>query len=119
MSAPSPVLTDTGLVDLGDQAATLEVLSASVLGLWEVVNNLTRLRPTRREQFRVTIFGSARTQESSPDYKQAAEFGKAMAAAGWMVITGAGGGIMAAGHGGAGGSSRQHGRRLVRRRRRR
>ena len=29
-------------------------------------------------------------------------FGKAMADAGWMVITGAGGGIMAAGHGGAG-----------------
>ena len=29
-------------------------------------------------------------------------FAKEMAAAGWMVITGAGGGIMAAGHGGAG-----------------
>src|SRR4029079_19057157 len=33
---------------------------------------------------------------------QAATFAKAMANAGWMVITGAGGGIMAAGHGGAG-----------------
>lgn len=55
-----------------------------------------------REVRKVSIFGSARTSESSPDYKQAAEFGKAMAAAGWMVITGAGGGIMAAGHGGAG-----------------
>jgi len=32
----------------------------------------------------------------------AAKFGKVMAEAGWMVITGAGGGIMAAGHGGAG-----------------
>jgi hypothetical protein len=55
-----------------------------------------------RDTHKVSIFGSARTPESSPDYAQAAEFGKKMAAAGWMVITGAGGGIMAAGHGGAG-----------------
>ena len=40
--------------------------------------------------------------ESHGDYRQAEVFGKAMADAGWMVITGAGGGIMAAGHGGAG-----------------
>ena len=38
----------------------LEILTKSVLGLWETVNNLTRLRPTKRERFRVTIFGSAR-----------------------------------------------------------
>jgi uncharacterized protein (TIGR00730 family) len=55
-----------------------------------------------REFRKVSIFGSARTLESHDDYKQAAAFGKAMADAGWMVITGAGGGIMAAGHGGAG-----------------
>lgn len=51
---------------------------------------------------KVSIFGSARTPENHGDYKQAAAFAKRMAAAGWMVITGAGGGIMAAGHGGAG-----------------
>ncbi len=51
---------------------------------------------------KVSIFGSARTPIDSPDYIGAAEFGKGMAAKGWMVITGAGGGIMAAGHGGAG-----------------
>ena len=55
-----------------------------------------------RETHKVSIFGSARTPETHSDYAQAAEFGKKMAAAGWMVITGAGGGIMAAGHGGAG-----------------
>jgi len=55
-----------------------------------------------RETHKVSIFGSARTPEDHPDYHAAAEFGKKMAAAGWMVITGAGGGIMAAGHGGAG-----------------
>ena len=55
-----------------------------------------------RETRKVSIFGSARTPENHADYKGAAEFGKLMAQAGWMVITGAGGGIMAAGHGGAG-----------------
>lgn len=51
---------------------------------------------------KVSLFGSARTLESDVDYRQAAEFARKMADAGWMVITGAGGGIMAAGHGGAG-----------------
>ena len=55
-----------------------------------------------RDLRKVSIFGSARTLESHDDYRQAAAFGKAMAEAGWQVITGAGGGIMAAGHGGAG-----------------
>src|SRR5205814_5813043 len=55
-----------------------------------------------RDVRKVSIFGSARTLEDHHDYSQAAEFARAMAAAGWMVITGAGGGIMAAGHGGAG-----------------
>ena len=55
-----------------------------------------------REIRKVSIFGSARTPETHIDYKQAAAFGKGMASAGWMVITGAGSGIMAAGHGGAG-----------------
>jgi hypothetical protein len=55
-----------------------------------------------RDVRKVSIFGSARTHEEHRDYQQAAEFARKMAAAGWMVITGAGGGIMAAGHGGAG-----------------
>jgi len=55
-----------------------------------------------RDTRKVSIFGSARTPELHEDYKSAGEFGKQMAAHGWMVITGAGGGIMAAGHGGAG-----------------
>jgi len=51
---------------------------------------------------KVSMFGSARTPESSPDYQQASDFARQMVKVGWMVITGAGGGIMAAGHGGAG-----------------
>ena len=51
---------------------------------------------------KVTIFGSARTEPAKSEYRQAAEFGRKIAAAGFMVITGAGGGIMQAGHEGAG-----------------
>jgi uncharacterized protein (TIGR00730 family) len=51
---------------------------------------------------KVTIFGSARTAQTKPEYQQAAEFGKKISDAGFMVITGAGGGIMQAGHEGAG-----------------
>ena len=51
---------------------------------------------------KVTIFGSARTEPSKPQYQQAAEFAKKIVQAGYMVITGAGPGIMQAGHEGAG-----------------
>ena len=55
-----------------------------------------------REPHKVTIFGSARTPPEHPDYAACVEFSKLMAAAGWMVITGAGMGIMQAGHVGPG-----------------
>ncbi len=51
---------------------------------------------------KVTIFGSARTQSNKTEYQQAVEFGRKIAQAGFMVITGAGPGIMQAGHEGAG-----------------
>src|ERR1035441_7273861 len=51
---------------------------------------------------KVTIFGSARTGPDKLEYQQAAEFGRKISAAGFMVITGAGPGIMQAGHEGAG-----------------
>lgn len=54
------------------------------------------------EKRKVTIFGSARTQPTKIEYQQAVEFGRKIAEAGFMVITGAGGGIMHAGHEGAG-----------------
>lgn len=53
-----------------------------------------RYRGTRK----VTIYGSARTPEGHGDYEAARAFGAAMAAKGWMAITGAGDGIMKAGH---------------------
>ena len=55
-----------------------------------------------RGKRKATVFGSARTPATHPAYKAAHEFGRQIAEAGWMVITGAGHGIMEAGHAGAG-----------------
>jgi len=51
---------------------------------------------------KVTVFGSARTGPSDPEYVQAVTFAREIVKRGFMVITGAGGGIMEAGHVGAG-----------------
>jgi uncharacterized protein (TIGR00730 family) len=51
---------------------------------------------------KVTVFGSARIGPESPSYQQAVEFGRKVAEAGFMVMTGAASGIMEAGHVGAG-----------------
>ncbi|MGD9762155.1 MAG: LOG family protein [Candidatus Binatia bacterium] len=51
---------------------------------------------------KVSIFGSARTQENDPYFVTAERFARAIADAGFMVITGAGGGIMEACNRGAG-----------------
>src|SRR5262245_39967473 len=55
-----------------------------------------------RQMRKVTVFGSARLSSDNPAYQQAVEFGRRIAKAGYMVITGAASGIMEAGHVGAG-----------------
>jgi len=49
----------------------------------------------------VTVFGSARTTESDPEYASARVIGAALANAGYAVITGGGPGVMAAANRGA------------------
>lgn len=51
---------------------------------------------------KVTVFGSARIRPEAPDYQLAVDFGRAIAAMEWMVISGAGPGIMQAAIEGAG-----------------
>ena len=55
-----------------------------------------------RDRRKVTVFGSARTGPHEQVYHLARSFGKKLAEAGYMVITGAGGGIMLAVNEGAG-----------------
>jgi uncharacterized protein (TIGR00730 family) len=55
-----------------------------------------------RDRRKVAIFGSARTLPDTPAYREAVEFGRKIAEAGFMVVTGAASGIMEAGNVGAG-----------------
>ena len=55
-----------------------------------------------RQHRKVTVFGSARLKPEHPSYQQSVDFGRKIAALGWMVLTGAGGGIMEGAHVGAG-----------------
>jgi uncharacterized protein (TIGR00730 family) len=55
-----------------------------------------------KDRPKVTIFGSARTAAVDPVYVQTHDAAKALADAGWMVVTGAGPGIMLAAMEGAG-----------------
>ena len=58
-------------------------------------------RPYRHIR-KITMFGSARTKPEDPIYVLARDLAAVLAAADWMVVTGAGPGIMAAGLEGAG-----------------
>ncbi|HMF97837.1 MAG TPA: LOG family protein [Vicinamibacterales bacterium] len=88
-------------VSLADEDRVRQVLVESVLGLWDVVNNLTRLRPSRRDRYRVTIFGSARLQPGSFGYEETKRAAAALADMDCDIITGGGPGLMQAANEGA------------------
>jgi uncharacterized protein (TIGR00730 family) len=76
----------------------VKILNAALRELIYAFRVFAPYRGTRK----VTIFGSARIADDSPEYLQAAAFAREMSAQEWMVITGGGGGIMKAGQDGAG-----------------
>jgi len=88
--------TRTDIVSLGNEEAVKKVLVDSVLGLWDVVNNLTRLQPSRRDHYRVTIFGSARAKPGTFAYEETKRVSAALAEMGCDIITGGGPGLMQA-----------------------
>lgn len=90
-----------GPVSLADEESVRRVLVDSVMNLWDVVNNLTRLRPTRHERYRLTIFGSARATESSFAYGEVRRIASALSEMGCDIITGGGPGLMRAANEGA------------------
>lgn len=83
-------------VSLDDEEQVKKVLIDSVLGLWDVVNNLTRLKPSQRNRYRVTIFGSARAKPGTIAYEETKRVSKALAEMGCDIITGGGPGLMQA-----------------------
>lgn len=60
-----------------------------------------RVFSPHRDTRKVCLFGSARTEPSSPEYEMAEQFAYKITKKGYMVITGAGAGIMEAGNKGA------------------
>src|SRR5262249_14752160 len=88
-------------ISLTDEEAVKKVLVDSVLGLWDVVNNLTRLKPSRHDRYRVTIFGSARARPGTFGYDETKRAAAALAAMGCGLIPGGGPGLMQAANEGA------------------
>src|SRR5271169_2371668 len=88
-------------VSLADEEAVKQILVSTVFGLWDIVNNLTRLRPSKRERYRVTIFGSARARPGTFAYDEVKRVAAALAEMGCDIITGGGPGLMQAANEGA------------------
>src|SRR6476659_6344072 len=95
MNTTNPIQR-TEVISLSDEQQVKQVVIDSVLGLWDVVNNLTRLKPSRDDRYRVTIFGSARAKPGTIAYEETKRVAKALAELGCDIITGGGPGLMQA-----------------------
>jgi uncharacterized protein (TIGR00730 family) len=105
----------SGSVSIADEEAVKQIISSSVMGLWDIVNNLTRVRPTRRERYRVAIFGSARPALGTFGYEEVKRAAAAFTEMGCDIVTGGGPGLMQAANEGAasvGGAGRSTGIRV-------
>ncbi len=105
MSSKPSFENKPGSVSLADEEAVKQVLSTAVFGLWDIVNNLSRLRPTQREHYRVTIFGSARAKAGTFAYDEVKRLAAALAEMGCDIVTGGGPGLMQAANEGAAAAS--------------
>jgi uncharacterized protein (TIGR00730 family) len=81
-----------------DDSADLKLMNTTLKEMRFTSKVFSPYRNVRK----VTVFGSARTQPGDPLYELAKLFGKKLADAGYMIITGGGGGIMQAANEGAG-----------------
>ncbi|HZS17257.1 MAG TPA: LOG family protein [Candidatus Udaeobacter sp.] len=101
MSKPTPNFGQSDIVKLSEEDEAVALLERAVTGLWEVVNELTRLRRTTRQNYRVTIFGSARLQPGTLAYRQVKKLAAELTKMGCDIISGGGPGIMQAANEGA------------------
>ena len=81
-----------------DEGADLKLMNSTLKEMRFTAKVFSPYRNVRK----VTVFGSARTLPDDPMYEMARLFGRRLAEAGYMVITGGGGGIMQAVNQGAG-----------------
>lgn len=81
-----------------DESADLKLMNTTL----KEMRFTSKIFGPYRDKRKVTVFGSARTRPDEPVYDMAKLFGRKLAEAGYMVITGGGGGIMQAVNEGAG-----------------
>jgi uncharacterized protein (TIGR00730 family) len=101
MSKRKDSFGQSDIVRLSDEDAAIDLLERAVTGLWEVVNELTRFRRTTRQNYRVTIFGSARLKPVSPAYNAVKKLAAELTKMGCDIISGGGPGLMQAANEGA------------------
>ena len=101
MSKQKSSFGQSDIVRLSDEDAAVALLERAVIGLWEVVNDLTRLRRTTRQNYRVTIFGSARLEPGTVAYERVKEVAAELTKMGCDIVSGGGPGIMRAANEGA------------------
>ena len=94
-------MTDRSKVSLSDEEGVRRIVADTVFRLWDSVNDLSRLQPSRRERYRVTIFGSARTKPGHWVYAEVKRMAAELAAEGCDIVTGGGPGLMQAANEGA------------------
>lgn len=88
--------TAADALPLENGEVVFEVIHDSILRLWDVVNELTAIRPPKRERYCVTIFGSARLQTDSHLYKGVRQLASELTVMGCDIVTGGGPGLMQA-----------------------
>jgi len=101
MSKKKSSFGQSDIVRLSDEDAATGLVEHAVTGLWEVVNELTRLRRTTRQNYRVTIFGSARLEPGTPAYNGVKKLAAELTKMGCDIISGGGPGLMQAANEGA------------------
>ena len=89
------------VVSLANEQAVVDLVTSSILKLWGAVNDLTRLRPTRRPRFRVTVFGSARVPPDHWVYRTVRDLAAELTRMDCDIVTGGGPGLMQAANEGA------------------
>src|SRR3954463_15862739 len=101
MSKEKTSFGQSDIVRLSDEDVATELLERAVTGLWEVVNDLTRFRRTTRQNYRVTIFGSARLKPGTDAYEKVKQLAAELTKMGCDIISGGGPGLMQAANEGA------------------
>ena len=101
MSNENESFGQSDIVRLSDEDASVALLEHAITGLWEIVNQLTRFRRTTRQNYRVTIFGSARLKPGTVAYEGVKQLAAELTTMGCDIISGGGPGLMQAANEGA------------------